>query len=78
MENAALTAPAGTVNQPEASGKKNGWSESTETGVSGGTMPFIVTVQTVGLPPMTGLGAQVNPITVALTDSSVAVLFTPL
>ena len=46
--------------------------------MSGGTMPFIVTVQTVGLPPMTGLGVQVNPITVALTDSSVAVLFTPL
>src|SRR5207248_230698 len=78
MENAALTAPAGTVNQPEASGKKNGWSESTETSVSGGTMPFIVTVQVAMLPAITGLGAQVNPITVALTDSSVAVLITPL
>ena len=33
--------------------------------VGSGTMPFIVTVQTVVLPPMTGLGAQVNPITVA-------------
>ena len=41
-------------------------------------MPFIVTVQTVVLPPITGLGAQVNPITVGLTDVSVAVLFTPL
>ena len=39
-------APAGTVTVPEA-GAKNGWSDSTNTGVGAGTIPFRVTVQMV-------------------------------
>src|SRR5262249_19077616 len=40
-----LTAPAGTVNQPEESGKKNSWSDETYTDVSSAMIPFIVTVR---------------------------------
>jgi hypothetical protein len=77
IEKAALTAPAGTVTVPLA-GAMNGWSDRTQTGVAAGMIPFIVTVQIVVLPPMTGLGAHVNAATVGYTDVSVAVLFTPL
>ena len=62
---------------PEA-GAKNGWSDRTQTVVAAGMIPFSVTVQMVVLPAITGLGVQVNAVTVGYTDVSVAVLFTPL
>ena len=63
MENAALIAPAGTVTVPEA-GAKNGWSDRIQTVVAAGMIPFSVTVQMVVLPAITGLGVQVNAVTV--------------
>ena len=77
MEKFVLLLPAGTVTVPEA-GAKNGWSDRTYTVVANGITPFIVTVQMVVLPAMTGFGLQV----MATTDGSIevmfAVLFTPL
>ena len=63
IENLTVFAPAGTVTVPLA-GAKNGWSVETQTVVGPGMIPFIVTVQMVVLPAITGFGVQVNATTV--------------
>ena len=43
-----------------------------------GMIPFIVTVQIVVVPAITGFGVQFNATTTGLMEVSCAVLFTPL
>ena len=59
-------------------GARKGWSEETQTVVASTMIPFMVTVQIVALPAITGFGLQDNPTTVGYTEERAAVLLTPL